>query len=52
LIPVVTFDGEPYALLTPQLAGIARCELGPPAGSLANQERAILAAIDFLLRGF
>lgn len=52
LIPVVAFDGEPYALLTPQLAGISRCELGPPAGSLADQERAILTAIDFLLRGF
>ncbi len=52
LAPVVAFQGEPYALLTPQLAGIARCELGPQAGSLADQERAISAAIDFLLRGF
>ncbi len=52
LIPVVAFQGEPYALLTPQLAGISRCELGPQAGSLADQERAISTAIDFLLRGF
>ena len=52
LIPVVAFQGEPYALLTPQLAGVSRCELGPQAGSLADQERVISTAIDFLLRGF
>jgi len=52
LIPAVSFQGQPYALLTPQLAGILREELGPPAGSLADQERLITTAIDFLLRGF
>ena len=52
LIPVVSFQGQPYALLTPQLAGVLREELGPQAGSLADQERVISAAIDFLLRGF
>jgi toxin CcdB len=52
LTPLITFQGRPYALLTPQLAGISRDELGPQAGSLADQERAISAAIDFLLRGF
>ncbi|HEV2228964.1 MAG TPA: CcdB family protein [Steroidobacteraceae bacterium] len=52
LIPVVAFQGQPYALLTPQLAGILRDELGPQAGSLADQERVISTAIDFLLRGF
>lgn len=52
LIPVVAFEGRPYALLTPQLGGIRREELGPQAGSLADQERVISAAIDFLLRGF
>lgn len=52
LIPVVAFQGEPYLLLTPQLGGISRCELGPQAGTLAYQERAISAALDFLLRGF
>lgn len=51
LTPVVTFQGQPYALLTPQLAGILRDELGPHAGSLADQERVISTAIDFLLRG-
>lgn len=52
LTPAVSFEGRPYALLTPQLAGILRDELGPQAGSLADQERVISAAIEFLLRGF
>jgi toxin CcdB len=52
LIPVVAFQRKPYALVTPQLAGILREELGPEAGSLADQQRVISAAIDFLLRGF
>jgi hypothetical protein len=38
--------------LTPQLAAIVRGDLGPQAGSLADQQRVISAAIDFLLRGF
>ena len=51
LMPAVAFEGRPYALLTPQLAGVLREELGPQAGSLADQERVISAAIDFLLTG-
>lgn len=52
LTPTVMFDGEPYVLITPQLAGIARSELGPRAGTLANEREQILGAIDFLLTGF
>ena len=52
LVPVVAFQGKPYAVLTPQLAGISRNELGPQVGSLADQQRVISAAIDFLLKGF
>jgi toxin CcdB len=52
LIPVVAFLGRQYALLTPQVAAVVRGELGPQAGSLADQQRLISAAIDFLLRGF
>lgn len=52
LMPVIAFQGQSYALLTPQLAGISRVELGPQAGSLADQQRLISTAIDFLLRGF
>jgi toxin CcdB len=52
LTPVIPFQGKPYALLTPQLAGISRHELGPHTGSLADQQNVISTAIDFLLRGF
>jgi toxin CcdB len=52
LAPMVTFDGSGYLLLTQQLAGISQAELGPHAGTLANQQRAITGAIEFLIRGF
>jgi len=39
-------------LMTPQLAGVARTELGAPAGSLATERHAIVAAMDFLVDGF
>ena len=52
LIPLVAFQGRRYALLTPLLGGIKRDELGPQAGSLADQEPVISSAIEFLLRGF
>ena len=52
LMPTVQFDGEAYVLVTPQLAGIARRDLGTPAGSLARHRDEIVAAIDFLLMGF
>jgi toxin CcdB len=38
--------------MTPQLAGVARTDLGAPAGSLAEERQSILAALDFLLTGF
>lgn len=38
--------------MTPELAGVARNDLGPAAGSLAERRDAILAAMDFLLTGF
>jgi toxin CcdB len=52
LTPALTFDGESYVLMTPQLAGVARTELGTPAGSLAGERQAIVAAMDFLLTGY
>lgn len=52
LTPTLKFDGETYVLVTPQLAGIARTDLGAQVGSLAEQRQAILAALDFLLMGF
>lgn len=52
LTPTVMFDAEAYVLITPQLAGIARSELGARAGTLLNEREKILSAIDFLVAGF
>ncbi len=52
LTPVLDFEGDSYLLMTPQLAGVARTELGQPAGSLAGQGNEIVAAMDFMLTGF
>jgi toxin CcdB len=52
LMPILEFDGDTYVAMTPQLAGIARAELGPLAGSLASERDTILAALDFLVTGF
>jgi toxin CcdB len=52
LTPIITFDRTAYVLLTPQLAGISRAALGPYAGTVADQERMITTAIEFVTRGF
>lgn len=52
LTPALEFDGERYVLMTPQLAGIPRTDLGQPAGTLVAQRQTIVAAIDFLVSGF
>jgi toxin CcdB len=51
-MPLVQFDGDTYVLMTLQLAGVARSDLGPSAGSLAERRDVIVAAMDFLLSGF
>jgi toxin CcdB len=52
LMPMVNLDGVGYLLMTPQLAGISRAELGPQAGNLIREERLITTAVEFLMRGF
>ena len=52
LTPILTFEGGSYMLMTPQLAGIARADLGVHAGSVAEQWWAIQAAVDFMMQGF
>src|SRR5688572_30903737 len=49
LTPLLSFEGEAHALVTPELAGVARKELGAVAGSLADRRAVIFAAIEFLL---
>jgi hypothetical protein len=38
--------------MTPQLAGVAKADLGSAAGSIAEQRQLIVAAIDCLFGGF
>lgn len=52
LTPMIEFEDTSYVLVTPQLAGIARGELGMATGSLAQSRDKILAAMDFLILGF
>jgi toxin CcdB len=52
LTPILKFEDDAYVLVTPQLAGMARKELGAPSGTLAEHRDVILGAMDFLLTGF
>jgi toxin CcdB len=51
LMPEVSVGDETLLLLTPQMAGISRRELGEPVGSLAHLRLEIIAAIDLLISG-
>lgn len=51
LMPVVSVDGKPYALITPQLAGIPRAQLGVKVADLPQYREAIIAALDLLVTG-
>jgi toxin CcdB len=51
LTPIVQFEGGDYVLVTPQMAGVARRELGPKMGNLAQARYDIIGALDFLLTG-
>ncbi len=52
LTPLLKIDGENYLMLTPQLAGINKKELGKPVADLSNSRAEIVAALDFLVMGF
>jgi toxin CcdB len=52
VMPTVEVEGESYVLVTPQLAGVSKWDLGPHTGSVAGHSRAIFTATDILLRGF
>lgn len=51
LTPVIDIDGQKYLLLTPQLAGVAKSELGLPVASAVARRDEIVAALDFLITG-
>jgi toxin CcdB len=51
LMPVLEIEGERFILLTPQMAGIPKSELGTPVTRVEHYRSEIIAAIDFLLTG-
>jgi toxin CcdB len=51
LLPVFEIGGEPYALLTVELAGVPKPVLGEMVASLAARRTDIIAALDFLFTG-
>ena len=51
LMPLVDLDGTSYLLLTPQLAGISKSDLGLEVANIANQKIVIVGALDMLITG-
>ncbi len=51
LTPILPVQGRDYCMLTPQLAGIHKRELGEEIEILSAYQYEIVAAIDFLLSG-
>ena len=51
LTPTFLIDGVDYLMLTPQLAGIQRKELGKAIADVEYARTEILNALDFLLTG-
>lgn len=51
LTPTFEIEGRAYVLMTPQLAGISRKELGPEVTDFSVHRDAIIAALDFLITG-
>lgn len=51
LTPICTVDARDYVAVTPQLAGIAKKELGPPVADLSPQRESLIAALDLLFTG-
>ena len=51
LSPLVEVQGHKYVLLTPQLAGISKSNLGAEVTSIAEHRDAVIAALDCLITG-
>lgn len=51
LSPWLSVEGQRYLVLTPQLAGVSRADLGSEVANLAAHRDAIIAAIDLLVTG-
>lgn len=51
LMPILEIEGERYVMLTPQMAGIPKSELGAPVTQVDQYRYEIITAVDFLLTG-
>ena len=51
LTPVLEVEGERFVMLTPQMAGIPKNELGAPVVRVEQHRFEIISAVDFLLTG-
>lgn len=51
LTPLCEIEGEAYLMMTPQMAGIARKQLGAVVADLSAQRDEIIAALDLLITG-
>jgi toxin CcdB len=51
LMPVLEIEGGRFVLLTPQMAGIPKSELGASVIRVEHYRSEIIAAIDFLVTG-
>jgi len=51
LTPTFKVEGKEYVLMTPQLAGISKKELGQEIADLTVHRDVIIAAMDFLITG-
>jgi toxin CcdB len=51
LMPVFESDGKQYAMLTPQLAGVSKQQVGSQVADLAQSRDEIMAALDLLITG-
>ncbi|HKH45645.1 MAG TPA: CcdB family protein [Thermoanaerobaculia bacterium] len=51
LTPVLEIEGERFVMLTPQMAGIPKSELGAPVARVEQHRFEIIASVDFLLTG-
>jgi len=51
LTPILKIEGDSFVMLTPQLAGIPKGELGAPVAQVQQYRSEIIAAIDLLVTG-
>ena len=52
LTPILKIDNSEYLMLTPQLAGVNRKELGKAVANLVDSRTVIIGAADFLVTGW